>query len=162
MRRFLLVFLLACSAVVPAEAQAVFDMVLESAMRVVNNPMSGYMQTQVAQFKRTALVYIKQKSFEQKAEVDAEFLDTQAYYLSEFLTRFFAQVVSDASLPEAARKAHIQIFMQASLANPLFGDEDHETVHAYVLDGSEVTPFSLDTDWERAHAFVASQEAQLR
>ncbi len=72
--------LLFCPLASPA--QDVYKMVLDNATRIVNTPTSGYTQTQIAQFKRTALIYIKSKAFEQSETVSAQFLDTQAYYLS--------------------------------------------------------------------------------
>lgn len=49
------------------------------------------------------------------------------------------------------------MFMSASLCNPLFGDPDEETTHAYIKDGSELTPFSLDTDWQKAYYAAKAQ-----
>ena len=43
------------------------------------------------------------------------------------------------------------MFMEVSITNPLFNDTDYETVHSYINEGSELTPFSLDTDWEKAY-----------
>ena len=40
--------------------------------------------------------------------------------------------------------------MKASEENPLFGDNDEETTLSYVKSGEELTPFSLDTDWQKA------------
>lgn len=157
MRRLLFILTLLATIQCATYAQEVYNLVLESATRVVNNPTSGIMQTHIAQFKRTALVYMKSKAFETQETVQADFLNTQAYYLSEFLSRFFNQVIADQNASEDIRKDHIHTYMQASLANPLFGDTDTETVHAYVNDPEEITPFSIDTDWERANAFITSQ-----
>ena len=42
--------------------------------------------------------------------------------------------------------------MDASKSNPLFDDEDTETTDSYILEGNQLTPFSLNTDWPRAYA----------
>lgn len=48
------------------------------------------------------------------------------------------------------RKAKIMLFMNASVANPLFKDEDKETTMAFTGDDS-ITPFCLDTNWQNAY-----------
>ena len=84
-------FLVLCLLCLPSmvRAQDVFNYVLDNATRVVNSPTSGYTQAQIAQFKRTSLLYLQKKAFEQSETVATDLLDTQAYYLSEFLTLFF-------------------------------------------------------------------------
>lgn len=131
-------------------AQEVFNMVLQSATRVVNSPTSNFTATRVAQFKRTALTYMREKAFERSDSVKADFLDTQAYYLSEFTTLFFNEILRVQG-PE--RKERIYLFMQASTECPLWNDPDEETTHAYII-ADELTPFSLDTDWEKAFALA--------
>ena len=126
-------------------------MVLDNATRIVNSPTSSFLNTQIAQFKRTALIYIKSKAFEQTDSVPAKFLNTQAYYLTEFLNLFFAEMIKIKDLPEKARKQRILRFMDASACNPLFHDPDEETTLSFVENGGEVTPFSLDTDWQKAY-----------
>ena len=76
-----------------ANAQDIYNMVLGNATRIVNTPTSPYTQTQIAQFKRTALIYLKSKAFEQTDSVTTQFLDTQAYFLSEYLTLFFDEII---------------------------------------------------------------------
>ena len=49
------------------------------------------------------------------------------------------------------------LFMDASISNPMFDDNDEETTMSYVKDGNELTPFSLNTDWQKAYAAVKSQ-----
>ena len=127
-------------------------MVLDNATRIVNSPTSSFLNTQIAQFKRTALIYIKSKAFERTDSVPAKFLNTQAYYLTEFLNLFFAEMIKIKDLPEKARKQRILRFMDASACNPLFHDPDEETTLSFVENGGEVTPFSLDTDWQKAYS----------
>lgn len=139
-----------------ANAQDIYNMVLGNATRIVNTPTSPYTQTQIAQFKRTALIYLKSKAFEQTDSVTTQFLDTQAYFLSEFLTLFFDEIINSKRLSEAKRRARIVLFMETSVANPLFNDPDTETTMAFINAGGEITPFCLNTDWQKA--FLAAEE----
>lgn len=157
MKKKLLLFFLIVSFTVHTNAQDVYNMVLENATRQVNTPTTNFTQTRVAQFKRTALVYIKSKALETMPEVTTRFLDIQAYYLSEFISLFFQEILHDKKLDENARKEKIYMFMSASIYNPLFEDPDKETTQAYINEGSELTPFSLDTNWQKAYYAAKSQ-----
>lgn len=137
-------------------SQEVFNLVLDNATKVVNSPTSGFAQAQIAQFKRTTLLYIKRKAFERTDSVPAKFLNTQAYYMSEFLSLFFNEILKNKKADEEARKSKIMLFMNASAANPLFYDTDKETTMAFINDGGELTPFCLDTDWQKA--YLAARE----
>ena len=125
-------------------------MVMESATRIVNNPTSNYTLTRVAQFKRTALTYMRGKALETPEANDTEvvhFLDTQAYYLNEFTDRFFREILKVSG---NARKECIMTFVKASSENPVWNDPDKSVTESYIGTG-ELTPFSLDTDWEKAY-----------
>lgn len=139
------------------KAQEVYNMVLENATKRVNSPSKSFTQVKIAQFKSTALVYLKKKAFENSKEVKEEFLNTQAYYLSEFIFLFFTQILKDHKLSDEERRKKIYLFMDASLSNPLFNDPDTETTQSYIKEGSELTPFSLDTDWQKAWHAAKSQ-----
>ena len=106
------------------KAQEVYNLVLNNATRIVNNPTCSYTQIQIAQFKRTALIYMKTKAFEETDSVPSNFLDTQAYYLSEFITLFFNDVVTSKRLSDEKRKERIMMFTDASISNPMFEDTD--------------------------------------
>lgn len=137
--------------------QEVYNMVLDNATRTVNSPTSGFAQTQIAQFKRTALLYMKRKAFERTDSVPAAFLNTQAYYLSEYVTLFFNEILKDKKASADKRKAKVTLFMSASAANPLFNDDDTETTLSFVNDEGALTPFSLDTNWQ--NAYLAATES---
>ena len=109
------------------KAQEVYNMVLENATQTVNSPSKSFTHVKIAQFKSTALVYLKKKAFENSKEVKEEFLNTQAYYLSEFIFLFFTQILKDHKLSDEERRKKIYLFMDASLSNPLFNDPDTET-----------------------------------
>ena len=89
--------------------------------------------------------------------VPSGFLDTQAYYLSEFITLFFNDVMKSKRLDSEKRKERIMMFTDASISNPMFDDTDKDTTLAFIKDGGELTPFSLDTDWQKAYAAALAQ-----
>lgn len=152
----LLLFALLLTSFSPAtlRAQEVYNYMLENATRTVNTPSSSFTQTRVAQFKLTVLIYMKRKATETMPTVTENFLNTQAYYFSEFLSLFFDEILKDRRAKDEKRREKIHLFMDASLSNPLFNDPDEETTLSYIKEGSELTPFSLDTDWEKAYAAV--------
>ena len=136
----ILLFLLSCGTT--AKTQEVYNYVLNNAIRTVQSPTSGFTQTRIAQFKQT----------ETMPEVTDQFLNTQAYYMSEFITLFFDEILKSKKQDCEKKKAKIMLFMDASKSNPLFDDTDTETTDAYILEGNQLTPFSLNTDWPRAYA----------
>ncbi len=156
--KHILFFLFLMAATVPSlRAQEVYNYVLANATRTVNSPTCNYTQTQIAQFKRTALIYLKKKAFEQTDSVPSAFLDTQAYYLSEYVTLFFNEIVKTKRLSADKRKERVTLFMDASVSNPLFVDDDQDTTMAFITSGAELTPFCLNTDWQKAYAAVTEE-----
>ena len=133
-----------------AEAQDVYNLVLGSATRIINNPTSNFTNVQIAQFKRTALTYMKSKALEISDTIPSALLDTQAYYMSEFITLFIDDIVKSKRLSDDKRKQRILMFT-------LFNDPDKDTTMSFMTDGNELTPFSLDTDWHKAYAAAISQ-----
>ena len=131
------------------KAQEVYNLVLNNATRIVNNPTCSYTQIQIAQFKRTALIYMKTKAFEETDSVPSNF--------SEFITLFFNDVVTSKRLSDEKRKKRIMMFTDASISNPMFEDTDQETTLAFIKDGGELTPFSIDTDWQKAYTAAIAQ-----
>ena len=49
------------------------------------------------------------------------------------------------------------MFTDASISNPMFEDTDQETTLAFIKDGGELTPFSIDTDWQKAYTAAIAQ-----
>ena len=126
-------------------------MVMENATRVVNSPSSSYTQTQIAQFKCTALTYLKRKAFEQTDSVSTDFLNVQAYYLSEFLSSFFNDILKSRRKDSVKKQEKIQHYMNATVLNPLFNDSDQETTMSYIVANEKLTPFCLNTNWQKAY-----------
>jgi hypothetical protein len=151
MKKIIFTFIITFGIALSSSAQDVYNYVLESSTRIVNIPTSNFTNTRIAQFKRTALIYMKSKALETMPEVTAQFLDTQAYYLSEFVTLFFNEILKENKDNQELTKSKIQLFIDASFSNPLFNDPDTETTHSYIMEEGELTPFCLDTDWMKAH-----------
>ena len=140
-----------------ASAQEIYKIVYQNAEQVINDPTSSITKAKIAQFKLSQLTYLRQKAFETMPEVTDRFLDVQAYYLTEFMALYQAELVKSATKSVEERSKLAMIFLDATVSNPLFGDTDEETIYAYIKEGTELTPFSLDTDWQKALAAVKSQ-----
>lgn len=152
MLKISLILLFILSSGTTIKAQEVYNYVLNNATHTVQSPTSGFTQTRIAQFKQTALTYLRKKATETMPEVTDQFLNTQAYYMSEFITLFFDEILKSKKQDCEKKKAKIMLFMDASKSNPLFDDTDTETTDSYILEGNQLTPFSLNTDWPRAYA----------
>lgn len=148
-RRIALSLLLAAT-VGSAQAQELYNEVLNKAEAVVNNPKSDEVSIKVNHFKSTALRYTRNMALKTMPEVTTRFLDIQAYYLNDFLSRFFADLVTVQDSDERTRKEHIIMYVNASVGNPLFDKADAETAESFINDKDNLTPFSLNTDWEKA------------
>jgi hypothetical protein len=153
----LLLTLLFATFTLGGSAQEIYKLVFESAKTTLENPATSLTKAKIAQFKISQLTYMYQKAFETMPEVTDRFLDIQAYYLSEFLTLYQADLVKSSNLSAEERAKRVMIFLDATVSNPLFNDKDEETIYAYIHEGTELTPFSLDTDWEKALAAVKAQ-----
>ncbi len=138
----------------PLPAQEVFNTVMESAQQVLNEPTSTFTNSQIAKFKVDELNYMKSKAADTDTLSAADLLDVQSYYMSEFLSLFFTEIIYSAELSPEERKAKILLFIGASCDSPLFNDSDKEKINKYIDSDSQLTPFCLDTDWYKAYLFV--------
>ena len=154
MKKIFYLSLLLCFLPLKMSAQEVYNYLLDATTNTVNNPTNSYTQVRIAQFKRTALVYMKRKAFEQMPEVTEEFLNKQAYYMSEFVALFFDEILKGRKEKENKRLAKINLFMNTSKAYPLFDDPDTDVTESYIIEGNEITPCSLNTDWQKAYGAV--------
>ena len=154
MKKSLYVILLFALLPMTMSAQDVYNYLLDTTTNTVNNPTSTYTQVRIAQFKRTALVYLKRKAFETMPEVTEQFLNKQAYYMSEYVALFFDEILKGKKDNEQKRMAKIYLFMDTSKAYPLFDDPDTDMTDSYIIEGNELTPFSLNTDWQKAYGAV--------
>ena len=74
--------------------------------------------------------------------------------MSEYVALFFDELLKWKKDDDNKRKAKIYLFMDVSKANPLFDDPDTDITDAYIIEGNELTPFSLNTDWQKAYGAV--------
>ena len=151
MKQVFLTLLLAVAAVSSASAQSLYKKVFDNAIAVVNNAASNDQQIQVNQYKVTALNYISNLVKKRKLTKDSYFYDSQAVNLASFITDFETNIIKARAISTEKRLEVIKVYRDASLQNPLFGDEDKETTFVYVNDKQTYTPFSLDTNWEKAY-----------
>lgn len=144
-----------------ASGQDIFNTVLEDSKKIMNDSTNNIVAIKIARFKYTDLQYIKKKAFEKEGDVTKDFMDNQAYYMTEFLSTFFKAVILNTDLKKSEKKDLILLFIDASSSNSLFNDTDKELVNAYIDDSkNQITPFCLDTDWPKAYAAVMSKLQQ--
>ncbi|MCM1108137.1 MAG: hypothetical protein NC388_03650 [Clostridium sp.] len=132
------------------QAQQLYNTVLQKAEQVVNDPRSDEVSVKINHFKSTALRYTKKMAFEQHKSVTTQFLDLQAYYLSDFLGRFFKELSQLQDNDEKTRKNCIWEYVNITVSNPLFEHVDKNVSESFLEDKNNLTPFNLNTDWEKA------------
>lgn len=133
------------------QAQSLYKKVYDNAVAVVNDAAANDQQIQVNQFKITALNYMSNQVTKRNQTRNSYFYDSQAVNMASFITDFETYIIKARTISTEKRLAVIGCYRDASLQNPLFGDQDKETTLVYVNDKQTYTPFSLDTDWEKAY-----------
>lgn len=156
MKRILLSLAIILGLANIAAAQSIYDEVKSNAQTAVQTS-SNELVKQINQFKLDALDYLLIKMREQTPDSTTAFLDKQAYALNGFIAFYIQQIVSMSNMPEAQKVKTVQLFMDASLSNPLFNDTDKELTQGYFANPNSITRFSLDTDWRRAFAAVVAE-----
>ncbi len=156
MKRILLSLAIILGLTNMAAAQSIYDEVKSNAQTAVQTS-SNELVKQINQFKLDALDYLLIKMREQTPDSTTAFLDKQAYALNGFIAFYIQQIVSMSTMPEAQKVKTVQLFMDASLSNPLFNDTDKELTQGYFANPNSITRFSLDTDWRRAFAAVVAE-----
>ncbi len=149
--KYLFTLLVLMASVTSINAQSLYKTVYDRATAVVNNPASSDEEINLNQFKVTALNYITMMVNKRGMKKDSFFYDSQAVNLASFVTDFQANLEKARTLSPAKRLEIIKIYTDASKYNPLFKDSDKDKVNCYVNDKSTLTPFCLDTDWEKAY-----------
>ena len=132
-------------------AQNLYKKVFDNATAVVNDAASNDQQIQINQYKITALNYISNQVKKRGLTKDSYFYDSQAVNLASFITDFETYIIKARAISTEKRLEVIACYRDASLNNPLFNDTDKETTYVYVNDKQTYTPFSLDTNWEKAY-----------
>ena len=144
-----------------SQAQEIYNRIYESAIQVTSNPESPESEVKLNHFYVTALNYLKSESSEQMKEVTTTFLDTQAYYLSEFVTSFFKDLSQARQMSAESQQKVVIAYINATLNTPLFKDKETEKTHAFVNEKESLTPFSLNTDWEKAYKKATKRAAKI-
>ena len=152
MRKLLLIAITAIAALgAHAQSESLYEKVYKDASEKVNDPNASVETIEINQFKITALNYIAQQVESRKLQKDSYFYDCQAVNLKCFVDEFIINVTKARGISSEKRLQVIGIYRDASLKNSLFGDSDQERTYCYVNDTKTYTPFSLDTDWEKAY-----------
>lgn len=132
-------------------AQSLYKTVFDRATAIVNDPKSSDEAIEINQFKVTALNYMTTQVKKRGLQKDSYFYDSQAVNLTSFVTDFQANLDKARGISATKRTEIIKIYTDACKYNPMFKDSDKEKVNCYVNDKSTMTPFCLDTDWEKAY-----------
>lgn len=151
MKKIILSLLVLMASVASIQAQDLFKTVRDNATKVVNNPSSSDEEIQINQFKVTALNYLAMMVQKRGLKKDTYFYDSQAVNMTSFITDFQVNLEKARAISPAKRMEIMKIYTDASKFNPLFKDTDKEKVNCYVDDKTTMTPFCLDTDWEKAY-----------
>lgn len=151
MKKFIFAMLLLAISAANVQAQSLYKTVYDRATAVVNNPSSSDEEVQINQFKVTALNYISMMVKKRGMNKDSYFYDSQAVNMASFVTDFQANLEKARAISSAKRNEILKIYTDASKYNPLFKDTDKEKVNCYINDKSTLTPFCIDTNWEKAY-----------
>lgn len=146
---------------VAAQAQNVYNEIREKSQTAVTNATNDVVK-QINQFKVDALDYMLIKMREQMPDSTTAFLDKQAFAMNNFINYYIQQITEIHSMPQAYQVKVMQLFMDASLSNPLFDDTDKELTLGYFANSNCLTRFSLDTDWRKASAAVAIEIKKIK
>lgn len=151
MKSILLTAFMVAASSLTVNAQNLYKKVFDNATAVVNDAASNDQQIQINQYKITALNYISNQVKKRGLTKDSYFYDSQAVNLASFITDFETYIIKARAISTEKRLEVIACYRDASLNNPLFNDTDKETTYVYVNDKQTYTPFSLDTNWEKAY-----------
>ena len=160
MKRMIICLALTIGTACMAEAQEVYNEVRSKAQTAVENATND-LAKQINQFKVDALDYMLIKMREQMPDSTTAFLDKQAYALNNFIGYYMMQMLEMSTMPKVRQVKVMRLFIDASISNPLFNDTDHELTLGYYANGDCLTRFSLDTDWRKAVAAVATEIGKL-
>lgn len=141
------------------KSQEVFQQVVDRAKLVLEDPQANQFMINVAQFKYTAMQYLCNTSIKRNngEGVPADYLDLQAYSMNHFITSYFSELAKLQNNSNSTQKDVMKKYWRASAENPLFNDPDKETTNAFMNDPNCITPFSLDTDWEKADNAISKE-----
>lgn len=158
MKKLLLLLLVLLTLPAVARRDSVFELELECAQRTLRCGRATYVSLQFALFQEAALLYLqeKQQSIRDTARINRRWLDLQAFNMTDFLSLYYVSFVNDQLSIEDHEILRL-MFRDVSLSTPCFYDDNERVALRFVFpDESLVTPFSLDTDWQKAYEKVQS------
>lgn len=156
MKKILIAVVLVCMSFIGANAQSVYNEVYRISRQAADSTQLDLESRKVAMFKVNALKYLSDKSLELMPDSSAYMLDRQAYALYDFVDYYTTRLANAKKNSE--KEVVMTVFKNATLNNPRFNDPDHDYVWAYINNTNFITPFSLDTDWEKANAEVHNRK----
>ena len=148
MKKLLFMAALCCMTSTSANAQQVFNRILDKANGIANDRTMDMEKRKVATFEVDALNYMAMKAREVTPDAKVIELDRQALAMYEYVNMFLDEVTKARKKKE--RLEVVRIFKETSLYYPRFHDTDKELVMSYYDNAKFLTQFSLDTDWEKA------------
>lgn len=86
-----------------------------------------------------------------------DFLDKQAYSLNHFIVSYFSDLAKAQKQSATAQKDIMTRYWKASAENPMFYNQDPEKTNAYINAPDCITPFSLNTNWEKADQAISKK-----
>lgn len=161
MKKFLMILFVGLGLATSVNAQSLMQEVHEKATAIVNNPSSSEEQVNINQFKITALNYIVTQVSKRDLKKDSYFFDCQAVNLQTFISEFMANLMKARQISTEKKQQVIDCYRKATLDNTLFNDTEKEKVQTYVNEANSPTPFSLDTDWEKAYDQATKNVKQI-
>lgn len=158
MKKILIMLAMLMATGATLSAQDVYNEVRRKAQAALDDDTTNSVVRKISQFKADALDYMLIKMREDMPDSTTAFLDHQAYALNEYVGVYLRMVMGVRDKSKDEQVAVLKLFMDASYSNPLFNDPDTELTLSYFNDESCLTRFSLDTDWRKAMAAVASHK----
>ena len=157
MKRLVLLTLFGALFALPMKSQDVFNQVVNIAKKVIDDPRADPFMLGVSQFKYTALNYICNTAIKQNGGgVKGDWLDKQAYGLNHFIISYFTDLARAKNSDKAMKDVTLH-YWKACAENVLFPGQDKEITEVFIQDRDCITPFSLNTDWEKADKAISKE-----
>lgn len=150
MRNLFVALLLVFSIFTTASAQNVYKEVKKISQQAYLDDTKSELERAVARFRIDALEYMAVMSAQYARDSTTLNLDKQSYALYEFTYIYYNTVkklTSKLSI-DNLRKT----FKVVSLESPRFNDDDVAVALKYINNKQNMTPFCLNTNWEKAVA----------
>lgn len=158
MKRLVLFTLFGALFALPMKSQEVFNQVVNNAKQVIDDPKANPFMLAISQFKYTALNYLCNTAIKQNGGgVKGDWLDKQAYGLNHFIISYFTDLSNAPKNNDKIKKDIMLHYWKACSDNMLFQGQDKEITEVFIQDRDCITPFSLNTDWEKADKAISKE-----